>query len=97
MSLFPPEAIVGFQVLRYSIEEGPVEIAACIQVHSPSDDCPIDFSFTVTLTTRDGTAGEHAVTHITMNESNCFVFCPVLHTLLASQRVLVIIEQYRSL
>ena len=66
MSLFLQEAIVGFQVLRYSIEEGSVEIAACIQVHSPSDVCPIDFSFTVTMTTRDGTAGEHAVTLISV-------------------------------
>ena len=49
-------AVVGLEMTVYSVSEGDGNVEVCAVVHSPNIDCPIEFSFAVNLTTKDGTA-----------------------------------------
>ena len=40
-----------------SVSEGVGEVEVCIKVTLPDDECPIPFSFNISLSTTDGTAG----------------------------------------
>ena len=75
------EAVVGFNKTSLRVEEEAAEVEVCVKVYSPSSDCPVNFSFTVRLNTRDGTAGEQS--HLSSQHRLCPSF---------TQRVLMITE-----
>ena len=50
-------AVVGFQKERYRVSEEGKEIEVCVEIKSMVD-CPVAFSFELTLSTVEGSAGE---------------------------------------
>ena len=50
-------ARVGFNYKSYKVDEAIGTVEICAVVHEPDIDCPIEFEFSVTLETRDSTAG----------------------------------------
>ena len=50
--------MVGFEKTFYAFSEDAAETNVCIEVFG--SDCPINFPFTVSLATSDGTAGKFA-------------------------------------
>ena len=47
---------MGLEMTVYSVSEADGNVEVCAVVRSPNIDCPIEFSFAVNLTTKDGTA-----------------------------------------
>ena len=41
----------------YEVTEGDIEVSVCAVVRSPSSTCPVDFAFTINITTHSLTAG----------------------------------------
>ena len=54
---FTSEAVVGLERTLYSVSEDVGVVEVCAIVYSPIIDCPIAFSFNVSLSTSDSTAG----------------------------------------
>ena len=54
---FTSEAVVGLERTLYSVSEDVGVVEVCAIVYSPTIDCPIAFSFDVSLSTSDNTAG----------------------------------------
>ena len=54
---FPTVAEVGLERTIYTVSEDVGVAEVCAIVTNPDLPCPIEFSFTVTLATLDGTAG----------------------------------------
>ena len=54
---FTSEAVVGLERTFYSVSEDVGVVEVCAIVYSPTIDCPIAFSFDVSLSTSDNTAG----------------------------------------
>ena len=52
-------AYVGLQRDRFDVEEEDGYVEVCAQIFSPNIDTPVDFMFSVQLTTADGTASEY--------------------------------------
>ena len=50
-------AVVGFQKERYRVSEEEKEINVCVVIKSQAE-CPVSFSFELTLSTVEGSAGE---------------------------------------
>ena len=62
-------ARVGFDQKSYKVDEAIGMVEICAVVHEPDIDCPIEFEFSVTLETRDSTAGiyKHVCTTVTLH------------------------------
>ena len=56
--LFSVEAEVGLEMTLYTVPEEMGVAEVCVVVTSPVLPCPIEFPFTVILSTNDGTAGQ---------------------------------------
>ena len=50
-------AVVGLEQTFYSTSEDRGSVEVCVVVHLPDIDCPIQFPFTVLLSTTDFSAG----------------------------------------
>ena len=50
-------AVVGLETSVYSVTEDDGVVEVCAVVLSPIMECPIDFAFTVILSTSDDSAG----------------------------------------
>ena len=49
-------AVVGLEETSYTVSEDVGFVNVCAIVYSPTIDCPIEFPFSVGLSTRDGSA-----------------------------------------
>ena len=49
--------IVGFEQVSYSEDEGVGVFSVCVEVISPLDSAPLDRMFSLSVSTRPGTAG----------------------------------------
>ena len=56
-------AVVGLEKTIYNVSENVGMVEVCVIVYSPTVDCPIEFAFNVSLSTRDGTAGKYCDEH----------------------------------
>ena len=56
-------AVVGLERTLYMTTEDVVLVEVCVIVSSPNISCPIEFPFTVNLSTTNGTAGKHCDEH----------------------------------
>ena len=54
-------AMVGLERTVYNVLENEGVVEVCAIVESPDIDCPIQFPFNVSLSTRNGTAGKHVM------------------------------------
>ena len=54
---FTSEAVVGLERTLYSVSEDVGVVEMCAIVYSPTIACPIAFSFDVSVSTSDNTAG----------------------------------------
>lgn len=52
-------ATVGLEQTVYVVSEDGTSVEVCAVVYSPDVDCPIEFSFDVSLSTRNGSAGNY--------------------------------------
>ena len=50
-------AVVGLERTFYLVSEETHELELCVNVHSPSIECPIEISFNISIFTSDNTAG----------------------------------------
>ena len=55
--------VVGLEKTIYNVSENVGMAEVCVIVYSPTVDCPIEFPFNVSLSTRNGTAGKHCDEH----------------------------------
>lgn len=56
-------AVVGLESSVYMITEDMGLVEVCAILYSPNITCPVEFPFTVNLSTSDGTAGKHCDQH----------------------------------
>ena len=56
-SVIPSAALVGFNVTRYDVTEMDLNISVCVIIQSPDVECPVGFSFSIVLLSRDKSAG----------------------------------------
>ena len=49
---------MGLERTLYQVSEDVGVVEVCAIVYSPTDECPIEFPFNVTLNTTDGSAGK---------------------------------------
>ena len=56
-SVIPSAASVGFNVTQYNVTEMDLNISVCVIIQSPDVECPVDFSFSIVLLSRDKSAG----------------------------------------
>ena len=54
--------VVGIEKPDYSVAENARSIQVCAVIREPHDDCPVDFSISVSLSTNDGSAGTANIT-----------------------------------
>ena len=52
---------MGLERTVYNVLENVGVVEVCAIVYSPDIDCPIQFPFNVSLSTRNGTAGKHVM------------------------------------
>ena len=50
---------MGLEQTVYTADEGDGSVEVCAVVYSPDLDCPIEFSFDVSLSASDGSAGNN--------------------------------------
>ena len=51
------ETMVGLEKTFYNVTEDVGVVEVCAIVYSPTIDCPINFTFDISLSARDGSAG----------------------------------------
>ena len=56
-------AVVGLERTLYNKTEDVVLVEVCVIVYSPNISCPIEFPFSVNLSTTNGTAGIYCDEH----------------------------------
>ena len=58
ISFYTPDAMIGFKDAQYTVEEGNTPMVnVCAIVQHPQVSCGINFPFSFTLQTSNGTAG----------------------------------------
>ena len=55
---FPAVAVVGLEQTFFRVSENVGMVELCARVFEPDIQCPIEFPFSVSLSTSDGTAGK---------------------------------------
>ena len=78
-------AVVGFQKERYRVSEEGKEIEVCVEMKSQAE-CPVAFSFELTLSTVEGSAGESVwkpmrAIHLTLHSAHSVMCRLEMHSL----------------
>ena len=60
MCFFPTVSVVSLERSTYQVPESVGTVEVCVRVNSPSVNCPIRMPFSVSIFTRDGTAGRYS-------------------------------------
>ena len=53
----PSVALVGLNMTQYNVTEMDLNISVCVIIQSPDVECPVDYSFSILLLSRDKSAG----------------------------------------
>ena len=61
MCFLPTDAVVSLEGSTYTVAESHGTVEVCVRVASPSGSCPIRMPFSVSISTRDRTAGSFCV------------------------------------
>ena len=60
----PPDAVVGLERTLYQVSEDVGVVEVCAIIYHPNVTCPIEFPFTVNLTTNGSAGNTHYMTSL---------------------------------